>query len=146
MLNFTKLHLCLLTAIAVVGTLAMAPESATGAQAEAAAPAESSAAEVTTASAEEPPALRAGRVVHVDPRTGRKIAPSPAQRAAGQAHLGSLINRSTAGLIETASPTSGVMVNLQGRFRHATVLTVSEAGDIASQCSADSGAEEADHE
>lgn len=83
----------------------------------------------------ERPALQAGRVVHVDPATGRKkAAPSASDRAAARAHLQSMINRSTAGLIETASPTSGVMVNLQGRFRHATVLSLDAERETTAQC------------
>ena len=83
------------------------------------------------------PALSAGKVVHIDPATGRKKPmPSAADRAAGRAHLQSVINRSSAGLFETSSPRSGVMVNLQGRFRHATSLMVAPSGEVASECTA----------
>lgn len=99
--------------------------------------------------AEAQPALQSGRVVYVNPKTGRKELPSAAQRAADRAHLGSMINRSTDGLIETASPTSGVMVNLQGRFRHATSMKVTPNGESSSMCSAalpPAHDEEANHE
>jgi hypothetical protein len=137
-LNFETSSPRLLAGAVLVGLIAMAPGSAiaedAAPQATAVSP-EAAEHDQDTTSANQP-TLQAGRVVHIDPQTGRKTLPTQAQRVAGQAHLGSMINRSSAGLIETASPSSGVMVNLLGRFRHATVLTVNESGDVASECSA----------
>lgn len=131
MLKLNYLH-NLLPAMALVIAAATTLPSAV----EATEPAES-ATEGSSATSEATPVLQAGRVVHVDPATGRKnAAPSPAERAVARAHLQSMVNRSTVGLFETASPASGVMVNLQGRFRHASSLSVSGAGDATSVCTA----------
>lgn len=137
-LKFELSPLWLLTGVVAIGLTVMAPPTATAEETATQTPAGSSET-IDVDQDTEPvaqPALRAGRVVHVDPATGRKTLPSQAQRAAGPAHLGSMVNRSSAGLIETASPSSGVMVNLLGRFRHATVLAVNDSGDVAAECSA----------
>ena len=137
-LKFETSTRCLLAGAVALGLIAVATGAASAEETTTQASADSTeSAEVTqTADTNPQPALRAGRVVHVDPTTGRKTLPSAAQRAAAQAHLRSMLNRSSAGLIETASPSSGVMVNLQGRFRHANVLTVSQSGEVSSECSA----------
>lgn len=142
-LKSKKPPLYLLSGVTVIGLMVMAGSSATAAETASQAPADSSrSSEISpSADAATEPVLQSGRVVHVDPRTGLKTLPSQAQRAAGQAHLGSIINRSSAGLIETASPSSGVMVNLLGRFRHATLLNVNQNGDVTSECSASAPAE-----
>ena len=107
---------------------------------------EASQAEETTAAerAETPetpeadlPAGVSGRVVHVDPTSGRPTGrPSAAQRAGLQSQLQALANRSTAGLFETAGARGGVMVNLQGRFRQGLGLAVGEDGRLIEECTA----------
>lgn len=149
MLRFNQPSCGLLTAVAVLVVSMTSAAVASEAAPETAESAPEAAEVISDSTAEAQSALQAGRVIYVDPKTGRKELPSAARRAAERAHLGSMINRSTDGLIETASPTSGVMVNLQGRFRHATSMNVNPNLESSSMCSAalpPAHDEAADHE
>jgi septal ring-binding cell division protein DamX len=79
------------------------------------------------------PAMLSGQVIPLDPATGRRIAPTAEQRAAVDTRTRAMMNRSSAGLFETASPRSGVMVNLLGGFRSAAVMTLNN-GEVEAQC------------
>lgn len=137
--RFQPLPLVLLFGLVAIGSIAMAVAAAAASEPTDQATEESTAAADNAANVDEHsrPALQAGKVIHIDPQTGRKVAlPSAAQRAEGRAHLQSMVNRSSVGLIETASPTSGVMVNLQGRFRHVTSLSLDTDGQATTRCAA----------
>ncbi len=123
-----------LLAVAVIASLTAAPGSATQ-------PNTQVSPERPEARTDQPdvapgPALQSGQVIHIDPATGRKTVPSAAQRAAGRARLGAMLSRSSDGLVETASPRSGVMVNLLGRFRSVTMLEIAPDGQTEQECSA----------
>ena len=82
-------------------------------------------------------ALGAGRGVHIDPATGRPTRhPTAAQREAVRAGLAALVNRSPAGLVETAGPRGGMMVDLQGRFRMGLALYLDDTGTSELECTA----------
>ena len=85
---------------------------------------------------ESPSQGSADQVVHIDPRTGRRV-PRPARRdpvfeAARRARL----NRSAAGLLERPGPHGGVMVDLRGRFRSSTVARIGADGALDTDCAA----------
>jgi hypothetical protein len=83
------------------------------------------------------PAHSAGLVVQIDPATGEPVVSSGQSVAGGAAaSLGDALSTSSEGLVEQESPVpgGGVMVDLQGRFRNTAVATVSDSGDVTTDC------------
>jgi len=74
---------------------------------------------------------RAGSWIHIDPTTGRRVA-HPTARAAIAADPA--FSTSHEGLIQEPAPGGGMMLNLQGRFRSATTVTVGADGKPAVEC------------
>ena len=73
---------------------------------------------------------RAGQRIHVDPHTGKRIAPPASTTVVPDPAL----STSHQGLVEEAAPGGGVMVDLKGRFRHAESATVSPDGKATVDC------------
>jgi hypothetical protein len=76
-----------------------------------------------------------GMTVYKDPDTGRLL-PLPAdelQRLLTK-DLRSAISTSQDGLVETAAPGGGVMIDLRGRFRNMTWATVGPDGKVVTHC------------
>ena len=72
-----------------------------------------------------------GKVVFIDPQTGRLTSrPLPEQSAAMAAILKAQANRSSAGLVEERGPRGGVAVNLRGRFRTPMIARVGKDGKV----------------
>ena len=100
---------------------ASAPDLLEGAQEEAEAPASTAAA--------------AGLTVYKDPVTGRLMPIPPGElRHLLTEDVRRATSMSHEGLVETASPGGGVMVNLQGRFRSVMVATVGPEGVVTADC------------
>ena len=73
--------------------------------------------------------------VYLDPDTGRLLSeppPGAPVMTLGPEEL-NMLSTSDAGLVETPLPTGGVMIDLQGRFRHMAVATVADDGTIVIQ-------------
>jgi hypothetical protein len=87
----------------------------------------------------------ASQVVQVDPSTGKITmiaAPTPEDL---RATLGEAVSTSGEGLVQEKSPVAGggVMINLQGRFRNASVATVDAQGHLKAECGSGSPADAA---
>ena len=79
-----------------------------------------------------------GMVTHIDPETGQTIAaPGPGQAD----EPGGVANTSAEGLVEEPSPVpgGGVMVDLQGRFQNAAIVT-GDTDSVKVECVPDSQA------
>jgi hypothetical protein len=85
----------------------------------------------TTASDAAVPA-RAGQWIHVDPQTGRRVAPPAPSTAIPLAHPA--FSTSHQGLVERPSPGGGVMVDLQGRFRSGATAAIGPDGKPVLDC------------
>lgn len=78
-------------------------------------------------------AVAAGQRIHVDPVTGRIVAPPPsAARAAIAADPA--FSTSHDGLVVEQAPGGGVMVDLQGRFQSAVGAQVKPDGKVVVDC------------
>lgn len=79
------------------------------------------------------PAFAAGQVLILDPSSPDR---NPLQSAEIQAELGDALSTSSDGLVIEKSkvPGGGIMVNLQGRFQNAIVLTVDDEGNTSAPC------------
>lgn len=89
---------------------------------------------------------RAGRRVQIDPRTGRIVTPTLAQRRAFALSPETLEAMSTShrGLYEEVLPNGAVKVNLQGRFRNLLMATVDDDGNLRIGHGLVAGASDAD--
>ena len=86
--------------------------------------------------AESPSPSSADQVVHIDPRTGRRV-PRPARRdPAFETARRARPNRSAVGLLERPGPHGGVMVDLRGRFRSSAVARIGADGALDTECAA----------
>ncbi len=123
--------------LSVLPVLALAATAETEAEPTAAA----ETGEVTTSL----PEFSSARQITLDPRTGRRVAGG--STIALDARTRNLLSRSSEGLFETASPASGVMVNLRGRMRSAVFADSSQGEPLVIDCIThlDSN-EEPDHE
>lgn len=75
--------------------------------------------------------LTAGRVVHIDPYSGRPTSlPTPEQAKALEALQAAAANRSTRGLVQEPGPTGGVQVNMRNRFRSPLAAVTHEDGEL----------------
>ena len=79
------------------------------------------------------PAFSAGQILVLDPAGPRGGMP---QAAEIEAVLGDALSTSTEGLVIEKSkvPGGGEMVNLQGRFQNAMIITVDDDGNISAPC------------
>ena len=90
-----------------------------------------------------PPSPRsANSQVHLDPVTGRIGGPPPAAERIHRVLSPEDENRlstSSEGLIETpvAGPHGGVKIDLQGRFRSGTAVSIDAQGNLSTQCNSD---------
>jgi hypothetical protein len=89
-----------------------------------------------TASATPTPYNNAGYVVHFDEHGNIVEEVSPQSEAEFNAQLNEVINTSSEGLVEKASPApgGGTMVDLQGRFQSAATATVDKNGKVVVPC------------
>jgi hypothetical protein len=77
------------------------------------------------------PGIGLAQWIHIDPQTGRRVAPSaPVAAMAVDPAFGT----SQQGLVELAAPGGGVKVDLNGRFRSAATATVGADGKVAVDC------------
>ena len=85
----------------------------------------------------------AGRVVAIDPETGRPGAPSPEQMRALEVAPGSTIESLTAeGLVETRLPNGTVILHLDDRFHEYLIARVGRDGKVVYGCVHDHGGPE----
>lgn len=80
------------------------------------------------------PALASAQRAYVDPATGRLVPPPRGAERAIDARTQALLSRRSDGLLEIPSSKSGVMVDLLGRFRSATVIELDAQGQASAQC------------
>ena len=80
-----------------------------------------------------PPGAAAGYWVYVDPQTGERSASAPADAAAAMA-ADPAFSTSAQGLVERPAPGGGTVVDLQGRFKNATVFTIGPDGKASVDC------------
>jgi len=73
---------------------------------------------------------RAGQWIHVDPQTGKRVPTPPRAALAGRPEF----TTSHQGLVEKPAPGGGMMIDLQGRFRHAATATVGADGSPGVNC------------
>lgn len=84
-----------------------------------------------------PPAVTpqaSGYVVHVDPATGEFVDKGGTSLELDKSTWNNM-NDSSEGLQEVPAPGGGMMVDLQGRFRHSTIAVLDENGNIKTMCS-----------
>jgi hypothetical protein len=89
--------------------------------------------EPTEAAAQSPAGSAAegtGYVAYRDPVTGKFTTPPPGAATAGQARTSS----AATGLVEVPSPTSGTMIELNGRFQNQMAVQRSDAGAAEANC------------
>jgi len=73
---------------------------------------------------------QAGQWIHVDPLTGKRVPAPPSAAVAGRPEF----STSHQGLVEKPAPGGGIMIDIQGRFRHAATATVGADGKPVADC------------
>ena len=88
------------------------------------------------------PAGAAGMTVYKDPDTGRLMPVPPAElRELLSEDLRQATSTSHEGLVQTAAPGGGVMIDLQGRFQNAMWASVAD-GKVTAHCDQDAATAE----
>ncbi len=81
------------------------------------------------------PVGAAGKMVFIDPATGRVTStPTAEQRAAMQDEVADMLNQSDEGLFDEFLPNGAVLRDLQGRFQSATVVRIAPDGSQHQEC------------
>jgi hypothetical protein len=90
---------------------------------------------VPAAPPESAPAGAAGLTVYKDPETGR-LMPVPPQelRELLSEEIRNAMSMSHEGLVETAAPGGGVMIDLQGRFQNVMWAQIGPDGKLSTNC------------
>jgi len=81
------------------------------------------------------PAGAEGKMVFIDPATGRvSSTPTAEQRAAMQARVADMLSQSDEGLLDEVLANGAVLRDLQGRFQSATVVRIAPDGSQRQEC------------
>ncbi|RLE23928.1 MAG: hypothetical protein DRJ65_10845 [Acidobacteria bacterium] len=81
------------------------------------------------------PVGAAGRMVFIDPATGRVTStPTAEQRVAMQDEMAGMLNQSDEGLFDEFLANGAVLRDLQGRFQSATVIRIAPDGSRHQEC------------
>jgi hypothetical protein len=79
--------------------------------------------------------VQPGMRVYIDPVTGEFVN-GPVEKSPVDLpeQLKSALSTSAEGLKVEPAPGGGIMVNLQGRFQHASIATIDAQGNVTSEC------------
>jgi hypothetical protein len=84
----------------------------------------------------ETPRAQSGMRVWIDPETGAIRQPTEAERkaVAERFSVDALLNKSSEGLLVITKPDGAKFIDLQGRFMHTLVVTITEDGTMLTRC------------